>query len=103
MTLTRVWGKWCGPGWTANQSKPESTLTRKDRLVPCTDDLDCACKRHDIDIRDNGVSFRSDTNLMRDANKIVANPINLVKNPARYYAAVAIAEAMSLVRWTRGR
>lgn len=40
---------------------------------------------------------------MRDANKIVKDPRNLIKNPAQYYAAVAIAEAMSLVRWTRGR
>jgi len=101
--MVRIWGKWCGPNWTANQVKPASEITKKDRRVSCTDDLDCACKRHDISIRNNGPSFKSDTNLMRDANKIVANPINLIKNPAQYYAAVAIAEAMSLVRWTRGR
>ena len=101
--MTRIHGKWCGPGWTANQSKPESTLTRKDRRVPCTDDLDCACKKHDIDIRDNGVSFASDTRLMNDAQSIVDNPINLVKSPGMYFAAEAIVIAMSLVRWTRGR
>lgn len=101
--MTRVWGKWCGPGWTANQSKPESTLTRKDRRVPCIDSLDCACKKHDIDIRDNGVSFRSDTVLMNEAASIVANPINAIKNPSMFFAAEAIVAAMALVRWTRNK
>lgn len=99
--MTRVWGKWCGPGWTANQSKPESTLTRADRRVPCTDSLDCACKRHDIDIRDNGVSFRSDTVLMNEAAQIASNPVNLIKNPQMFFAAEAIVAAMAIVRWTR--
>ena len=99
--MTRVWGKWCGPGWTANQSKPESTLTRADRRVACTDSLDCACKRHDIDIRDNGVSFRSDTVLMNEAAQIASNPVNLIKNPQMFFAAEAIVAAMAIVRWTR--
>ena len=99
--MTRVWGKWCGPGWTANQSKPESTLTRADRRVPCNDSLDCACKRHDIDIRDNGVSFASDTRLMREAAIIAENPVNAIKNPQQYFAAQAIVAAMAIVRWTR--
>jgi len=101
--MTRVYGKWCGPGWTANQAKPELTLNRKDRRVPCNDSLDCACKRHDIDIRDNGVSFRSDTVLMNEAAAIAANPVNLIKNPQMFFAAEAIVAAMAIVRWTRPR
>lgn len=41
-------GNWCGPGWTAGQSKPAKDLTKSDKNVPAIDALDQACKDHDI-------------------------------------------------------
>lgn len=43
-------GKWCGPGWSAGQYKDAKDLTEEDKLVPADDELDQACKEHDIGI-----------------------------------------------------
>lgn len=43
-------GKWCGPGWSAGQWKDAKDLTEEDKLVPADDELDQACKEHDIGI-----------------------------------------------------
>jgi len=99
--LVRLWGKWCGPNWTANQVKPAQAATKKDRLVPCNDELDCACKRHDLDIRDNGPNHRGDMQLKREAEIIVADPYYLATNPEMYFTAQAVIVAMDLVQWTR--
>ena len=102
--MVRIHGKWCGPNWTANQIKPAKDATKRDRLVPCNDSLDCACKRHDLDIADSGSpSFASDTRLMKEAEKILANPILAITQPIMYAKAFAIRDSMSLVRWTRER
>ena len=45
-------GNWCGPGWTAGQYKPSAALTDSDRDVPAIDQLDQACKNHDIGLHD---------------------------------------------------
>ena len=49
----RAYGNWCGPGWTAGQYKDASALTSEDRNVPAIDELDQACKEHDIRLHDN--------------------------------------------------
>lgn len=46
----RYHGNWCGPGWTAGQWKDASELTENDLDVEAVDDLDQACKEHDISI-----------------------------------------------------
>jgi len=99
--MVRLWGKWCGPNWTANQVKPAQSATAKDRLVPCNDALDCACKRHDLDIRDNGPNAAGDERLKREAQAIVRNPFILATNPEMYFTAEAVVIAMDLVLWTR--
>lgn len=43
-------GNWCGPGWSARQWKDAKDLTEEDKLVPAVDELDQACKNHDIAI-----------------------------------------------------
>ena len=43
-------GNWCGPGWSARQWKDAKDLTEEDKLVPAVDELDQACKEHDIGI-----------------------------------------------------
>lgn len=48
----RAHGNWCGPGWTAGQYKDAKDLTDEDRNVPAVDELDAACKEHDIDLHD---------------------------------------------------
>ena len=40
---------------------------------------------------------------MNEAAAIAANPVNIVKNPAMFFAAEAIVAAMAIVRWTRPR
>lgn len=48
----RVYGNWCGPGWTAGQYKDAKDLTDADREVPAIDELDAHCKTHDILLHD---------------------------------------------------
>lgn len=66
----RAYGNWCGPGWTAGQYKDASELTDEDRQVPAIDELDMACKMHDIDLHD----------YPQYADRINANFVNLVKD-----------------------
>lgn len=49
----RGYGNWCGPGWTAGQRKDAADLTDEDRNVRAIDELDEACKRHDIGLHDH--------------------------------------------------
>jgi hypothetical protein len=41
--------------------------------------------------------------LMKEAEKILANPIIAITQPVMYAKAFAIRDSMSLVRWTRAR
>lgn len=43
-------GNWCGPGWSAGQWKDAKDLTEEDKQIPAVDELDQACKNHDIAI-----------------------------------------------------
>lgn len=99
--MVRVWGNWCGPNWTAGQKKPAQDATKDDERVSCIDSLDCGCREHDLNIRDNGASFESDLKLQRIAEKILANPFNAITNPNQYAAANVVAIGMALSKWRR--
>jgi len=99
--MVRIHGNWCGPNWTAGKVMPAEDLQTKDRKHPCVDKLDCACRKHDISIKDRGTSFKSDQALQDAAQKILNNPINLVKSPLMYGKARVIRDAMSVVKYTR--
>ncbi len=69
--MVRIHGKWCGPGWTAGQSKDAAMMIPSDYLVNCTDKLDCACKTHDIDVFERGGRTRgSDVRLINLATRM---------------------------------
>jgi hypothetical protein len=101
--LVKIHGRWCGPNWTNNQVKPAKDANAADRRGKCIDDLDCACKVHDLDIKDDGASFASDTKLMNAAQRILNNPLNLITRPLVYGRARVVRDSMNLVRLTRGR
>ena len=50
--MVRIYGNWCGPGWTAGQHKDAKELTQEDRNVPAVDAFDELCKEHDIGLHD---------------------------------------------------
>ena len=92
-------GKWCGPGWTAGQSKDAAMMTPEDYLVKCTDKLDCACKQHDIDVFERGGRTRSSDNvLIKKALKIYLNPFT---RPDLKVKAQFVATGMLLGRSNR--
>lgn len=99
--MVRLWGLWCGPNWTAGQVKPAEDATKADARSPCIDNLDCACKEHDLNIAQKGANYDGDTRLLRVAQRILNDPMELAFNPDKYAAAEVVAIAMSLVRWTR--
>lgn len=99
--MVRLWGLWCGPNWTAGQVKPAEDATKADARSPCIDNLDCACKEHDLNIAQKGANYDGDTRLLRVAQKILNDPMELAFNPDKYAAAEVVAIAMSLVRLTR--
>jgi hypothetical protein len=73
--MVKIHGKWCGPGWTAGQSKDAKDMVPSDYLVNCTDKLDCACKVHDIDVFERGGRTRgSDTRLSNVAIRMSMDP-----------------------------
>lgn len=49
----RGYGNWCGPGWTAGKYMDAKDMDWYDRLIPAIDELDQACKNHDINIADD--------------------------------------------------
>jgi len=103
ITLVKIHGNWCGPNWTAGQKIPASRLKRSRRRHPCIDQLDCACREHDISIKDDGPSFRSDQDLQRAAQEIIDNPITAIINPVMYAKAIAVKEVFSIRQFTHRR
>lgn len=101
--MAKIHGNWCGPNWTAGQKIPASKLKRARRGFKCIDKLDCACRDHDISIKDNGPSFRSDQALQDQAQRIINNPINAIINPLMYAKAIAVRDVMSVTKFTRRR
>jgi len=93
--MVRLYGNWCGPGWTAGQNLDAADMKPSDFGVKCKDKLDCACKRHDIDVYHGGRSRASDNRLIKAALKISLNPF---VSPIQRQAARFIAGGMMLGR-----
>ena len=93
--MVRIYGKWCGPGWTAGQKLNAADMKPTDFQVRCNDKLDCACKRHDIDVYHGGRSRASDNRLIKAALKISLNPF---VSPIQRQADRFIAGGMMLGR-----
>lgn len=91
--MVKIHGKWCGPGWTAGQSKVAADMVPSDYLVNCTDKLDCACKVHDIDVYERGGRTRgSDSRLSNVAIRIAYD----FRNP-RYLRRKALMVAYGML------
>jgi hypothetical protein len=46
--MVRIWGRWCGPTWTAGQAIPAKDYDwATDPSPRAQDDLDMACRIHD--------------------------------------------------------
>jgi len=103
ITLVKIHGNWCGPNWTAGQKIPAKKLKKSRRNFKCIDKLDCACRDHDISIKDDGPSFRSDQNLQRAAQNIIDNPLNAIVNPLMYAKAIAVRDVFSIRKFTHRR
>ena len=93
--MVRINGKWCGPGWTAGQNLDAADMKPADFKVSCKNKLDCACKRHDIDVYHGGRSRASDNRLIKAAALISLNPFI---SPSQRTAARFIASGMMFGR-----
>ena len=104
--MVRIHGRWCGPNWTNGkvQTAREYKLKGGTFLTPCDDKLDCACRTHDKQCSGkNGCSSAVDRKLMKSAQKILDNPLNLIRSPIMYGKARVIRDSMALTSLTRRR
>jgi len=74
--MVKIYGRYCGPGWTAGKkrSAAETPLSEFERVNPI-DALDNACYSHDYRCkRDGGCTSNSDRLLANAANKVANDP-----------------------------
>jgi len=90
--MVRVWGRWCGPSWTAGRAIPAKDYDWVNDPSPgVQDNLDMACRIHDRTYGTFGDTSKADKLLRNTALKIAAaNPLS-----AEGIAAVAVAAAMT--------
>jgi len=103
ITLVKIHGNWCGPGWTGGQ-KVDAKDYKGSWNAKAVDVLDRACRQHDkrcASRGDKGCCARDDAILIRKASKISQNPINLLFKPTLAYKAAAVATAMNIAKITR--
>jgi len=104
--LVRIHGNWCGPNWTAGRKVDALTYKEQGGKFdePCTDKLDCACRKHDRDCADpGGCSRKGDTALIQTALSVALNPANRLFRPALADKATLIAAGITAARTTRNR
>lgn len=65
----KVYGNWCGPGWSAGQFKDAKDLTESDKNYPAKDEIDQCCKEHDIELSE----AKTDEDVKRANDKFIAN------------------------------
>ena len=101
--MVKIWGNWCGPDWTGGQ-RVSAQEYKGSWKAPCQDDLDCACRKHDLDAsHPKGNSKKGDEALIRSALRVSANPITRLFNPAKADAADKIILAISIAKPFRKR
>lgn len=98
--MVKLHGKYCGPNWTAGKVLAAKDATAKDFKVKPVDDLDAACRIHDLDINKRGNSFKTDQKLETKARRIANSPRYTPKLRAK---ALFVAESMSRTKFLRGR
>jgi len=106
MLMVRIHGRWCGPNWTNGKVQSARTYKLKGGTfkTPCNDKLDCACRSHDKQCSGKqGCSAAADRKLMKEAQKILDNPLNLILNPLMYGKARVVRDGMALTSLTRRR
>ena len=104
--MVRIYGNWCGPGWTAGRNIDALTYKEQGGQFdePCIDKLDCACRKHDRACADPlGCSRKGDTELIKTALAVSINPRNRIFNPALANTAALIAAGITAARATRRR
>ena len=103
ISLVKIWGNWCGPDWTGGQRVSAQDYTGSWK-APCQDNLDCACREHDLDAsHPKGNSQKGDEKLIQAALRVAANPITRIFNPAKADAADKIILAISIAKPFRKR
>ena len=98
--MVKLHGKYCGPNWTAGKVLAAKDATAKDFKVKPTDDLDKACRLHDLDINKRGNSFTTDQKLEDRAMRIAKSARY---SPSLRAKALLIAESMARTKFLRGR
>ena len=104
--LVKIHGNWCGPNWTNGKVQSARTYKLKGGTFKtrCVDKLDCACRTHDKECSGKqGCTSRADRKLMKAAQKILDNPLNLLLNPIMYGKARMIRDGIALASLTRRR
>jgi len=104
--MVRIYGNWCGPGWTAGRDIDALTYKEQGGKFdePCKDKLDCACRKHDRDCAHPlGCSKKGDSALIKTALSVATNPRNRIFNPALADTAALIAAGIAAARITRKR
>jgi len=88
-TLVRIHGNYCGPNWTGGKSLA-SNDPQVDWTVKPIDQLDNACRIHDISCSQGGCTAADDRRLARKATMIgIFNP-----------RLAPIARAIAVGMWT---
>ena len=98
--MVKIHGKYCGPNWTSGKVLAAKDATTEDFKVKPTDDLDAACRLHDLAINKNGNSYRTDQALEKRARAIRKNK-KYSKNIR--LKAEFIEESMARLKYLRGR
>jgi len=104
--MVRIYGNWCGPNWTAGRRIDAYAYKQAGGQFdePCVDKLDCACRKHDrACAHPDGCSRKGDTQLIKTALAIAANPRNRLFNPQLANTAALIAAGITAARPTRRR
>ena len=93
--MVRIYGKYCGPGWTAGKARDAKDTPKSEffRVRPI-DALDNACRSHDWRCkRDNGCTKNSDRLLANAADDVARDPKS---TPTQVKAAKLIRDGIMI-------
>lgn len=104
--MVRIYGNWCGPGWTAGRRIGALEYKQQGGQFdePCLDKLDCACRNHDRDCANPlGCSRKGDEKLIRTALQVSLDPRNRIFRSDLANKAALIAAGITAARTGRKR